>query len=301
MRNYIFIIFIFLLVTNYSFSKEKETLSSVKENTTEDISNVTYKMLYENQVKANDAVLKTIFYALGGLGSAMLFVFASNWWFNEKKVSEIKNGISSQISNEINEIETKLNNEINTSITNLNSQFTDFTEKHRIETKEDNKNISENYQTQLKSFTENINIQNSTMKTSIDERFENIQKRIEINSDNTKNLIAKVKRENDIARKQLKLDVLNSEGSLWMIKGVYLNAYRRYLDEGILSIEIGWDFNLKYVFKNLFEVSSKISYITDAELEYSKKLIKLIKEDEYIEEKAKLEEILKNIKIENLN
>lgn len=290
---------ILFIISNYCLSKEPVKAIESKEIIEKDISNITYKMLYDNQVKANDAVLKTIFYALGGLGTAMLFVFGSNWWFNEKKVTDIKEGIKNQISGEINNLQIDLQKEITNSINQVNSLFNDFAEKHRTEAREDYKTLSENYQTQLKSFSDNINIQNSTIKTSTDERFELLQKTIEMNHNKMQTLFEETKKENETATKQLKLDVLHSEGSLWVVRGIYLNALRSYLHEGMLSIEIGWTFNLKYVFYYLIDVAPKLTYITTPELERCKTFISSINEEDYVDEKRKLMDIIEKVEVKD--
>lgn len=292
------LLFLFI-ISNYCFSKEPVKATESKEIIEKDISNITYKMLYDNQVKANDALLNTIFYALGGLGTAMLFVFGSNWWFNDKKVADIKEGIKNQISGEINNLQIDLQKEITNSKNQVNSLFNDFAEKHRTEVREDYKTLSENYQTQLKNFSDNINIQNSTIKTSTDERFEILQKTIEMNHNKMQELFEEAKKENETATKQLKLDILHSEGSLWVVRGIYLNALRSYLQEGMLSIEIGWTFNLKYVFYYLLDVASKLTYITTPELQRCKTFISSINEEDYVDEKKKLMNIIENVKVED--
>jgi hypothetical protein len=253
----------------------------------------TYKLLYDNQVKSNDAILKTIFYALGGLGSAMLFVFASNWWFNEKKVERMKQDINNQISSEIEKLSSDLKKDASKNIENLNARFSDFNEKTRLELREDNKILTDNYQNQLKAFSENINLQVSIIKTSIDEKIDYTQREVNDNKDKTKNSIDLLKQKINRENKRLKMNLLQTESSLWLIKEVPLNALRCSIEEGIISVEINYSWNLKYVFEDITEILEKIESVRASDIEAFEKFISIVPSDMYVGEKANLVEIFK--------
>ena len=198
----LFIAFLFLIVLAIGKQDSSKFIPVVPQlNDTSKLSEEeAYKMLYENQLKSNDAILKTIFYALAGLGTAMIFVFASNWWFNEKKVNEITKGINSQINDlknealnelrekinllsiektaEINHSQTKLQEEVTDAITTLTLRFTEFNDKIRAEIKEDNKALSENYQKQLDSFNENYRQQLASLNETISSGYQNLKETI---------------------------------------------------------------------------------------------------------------------------
>lgn len=310
MKNYkkILLTLIFFPILAYSksipLSDQKTNSISVSTNLksqTDSIIAVTFKLLYENQVKANDAVLQTIFYALGGLGAAMIFVFASNWWFNEKKVEEIKKGINSQISSEISKKQSDLQKEINTGTTNLTLKFNEFKDKIGSEIKDDNKTLLENYQTQLKSFSENINIQLSTLRTSIDERIDFLQKNQDTNIQNTKSSIDRLKHKIEISSKRLQKDALNNEASLWLIKGVPLNAFRCFIAEGVCSIEINYEWNLKYVFIELEKALKDIQTVRQSDVDAFNDFIKLVPKDSYVVEKTNLTEIFNKKPVKELS
>ncbi len=295
MRRQLFFLFLLLNLFQLSFAKDNVQYKTlVKKESPE----ITYKMLYENQLAANNSILNTIFYALGGLGAAILFVFASNWWFNEKKVLDIKKGINNQIESEINKIQIDLQKEVSNGINSVSQMLNEFIEKHRIEIKEDNKLLSENYQIQLKNFIDNINIQIATLKTSYDERLEVLQKEIDLSNDEIKKSIANAKKSSDVESKKIRMKLCNTEASLWTVKGVFLNAVRYYVEEGKLSLEVGYVWNLKYVLEKLEENVSKCTYIYESDLREFNEFSNSIPAEEFESEKARVVELINKLKVE---
>jgi hypothetical protein len=205
-----------------------------------------YRLLYDNQVKSNDAILKTIFYALGGLATAIVLVFASNWWFNEKKVDDIRRGINAQIneakndalnevevrinvltsekSSQINELQIKLQGEITASISKIMARFNEFHEQIRAEIREDNKTLLNNYQSQLETFNENYRQQIATLIENIKNQIENIKDKIVSTEDKLKNVISS--KTNELERK-----VARNEFYLWKHGKVMENALTAQIHE----------------------------------------------------------------------
>lgn len=275
------------------------------------LSSKAYKMLYENQVKSNEAILQTIYWALGGLGAAILSVFGSNWWFNTKKVEDLTKGIESKLEeikkNMWGEIELKFSSylmeqseksnkeklqsqtDISERIENFNLRLNDSFEKIRLEIKDDVKSLQVNYQSQLNNFSENINIQNELLRSKLDERMNSLNEKIEV-------IQRESKIELDNATKLLKVKIVQSEAALWVIKGVKINALRCYIEEGILSIEVGRLWNLEYVFKSIGEVIDEISEVLTLDVKSFNKFVSLIPDD-YSKEKEEFVEKFNKIKI----
>ncbi len=205
-----------------------------------------YRMLYDNQVKSNDAILKTIFYALGGLATAIVLVFASNWWFNEKKVVDMRNGINAQINeaknaalNEVamrmsafaaektallNELQIKLQGEMSASIADLTAKNSEFHEKVRAEIKEDNKSLLNNYQTQLESFNKSYRQEVSTLSDNIKNQIDNVNNKIKSTEEKLRNLISK--RIDMVSR-----NVARNEFYTWKFRGIMENALSAQVEE----------------------------------------------------------------------
>ncbi|HLG34197.1 MAG TPA: hypothetical protein VI757_04895, partial [Bacteroidia bacterium] len=197
---------------------------------------------YDNQAKYNDAILKTIYYALGGLGTAVLLVFASNWWFNDKKVRDIINEIdtkikgvkkdtlaeltekinsfSSEKTSEINQMLIKLQEEVTTTITASTLKFTEFTEKIRAEIKEDNKVLSENYQKQLETFNENYRQQISLLSETINTQHSNL-----------KEILSEEEKKRKDAVNGILQTISRVEFYMWKDSGVFRNAFASLVRE----------------------------------------------------------------------
>ena len=293
---FIFLFFTFLCLSKNEITK-KDSISTTKIDKPISQSEVTYELLYKNQVDANDDILKTIFYALGGLGSAMLFVFASNWWFNEKKVNDIKAGISTQIESENSKLAATLRSEINLEVDNLKTLNSDFMEIIRKEIRENNNQLLTNYQSQLSSFSNNINVQISTLKTSFDERIEVIQKQLEINDKEAKRLIGLNKEKLDKTERRLKINILRNDAELWLIRGVPLNAFNCYIEEGQLSLEIGYDWNFEYVIKDLEDTAKKLTFIRANTVTDCQALFSKISSAEFEDQKRNIIELISKVEV----
>jgi len=249
---------IFVCISNPIFANRDKMPSSMQPNDSPSLNEATaYRMLYDNQVKANDAILKTIFYALGGLATAVVLVFASNWWFNEKRVADIRNGINVQINEakntalnevetrisslaaekttQINELQNKLQEHISTSIADITLRANEFHEIIRAEIKEDNKTLLGNYQTQLESFNINYRQQISTLSENIKNQTDTIKDKINIIENN-------LKKEMSSATNSLKQQIARNEYYMWKYRGVWANALSAQIRELELILEESSDF-----------------------------------------------------------
>lgn len=264
-----------------------------------------YKMLYENQVKANDSVLKTIYYALGALGSAMLLVFASNWWFNDKKVRDVINEIDNKIkgvkndaflelaekinslsnekTTEINQIQTKLQEEVTITITALTLRFTEFTEKIRAEIKEDNNHLVNNYHELLKNYSDNLTQQISSLKITLEERIKLISQEVEKNKKEQTALLTEV--ENNVKR-----DILEHRADIYFLEGHYNNSLKCYIDLGLLEFKLKNTWRFKYTSREIIKCLNKVTSIYDDELNSLDALLK-ISIEKFPEETIKVKNI----------
>lgn len=233
MKNINFLIILFFLF-NISFGKNNEPIKSPKGLTETEA----YKMLYDNQVKANDSILNTIYYALGGLGSAVLLVFASNWWFNDKKVMDI-----------IADIDTKIKEVKKETILEL-------TEKIREEIKEDNKDLLNNYQKQLETFNENYRQQIATLNETIASQNTNINEIINSKELLLKELILSEQKIRDAETKAVFKKLHRVEYYMWEARGVSSNAFNALIHE--LSFKLQTKTDIRDIRLNLKQMSETL-------------------------------------------
>ena len=262
-----------------------------------------YKMLYENQLKSNDAILKTIYYALGGLGTAVLLVFGSNWWFNDKKVRDVikdidakiidvkkevltelienNNKLSIEKTAAINQAQSKLQEEVTAHISSITLKFTDFTEKIRAEIKEDNKTLSENYQKQLESFNEIYRQQFTLLSESIISQNSNIKEIIDFKEKLIMELISteRNQRTNDI--NSIQATVSRNAYYMWDHTGVFRNAFSALLDELALRIKNKTSVSLfSLPLKQMIKTLEKCTYINSLDKEDAISILAKLPEDE---------------------
>lgn len=292
------------LLGNASITDIKTTKPILKSSTVQPNENATlteseaYKMLYENQLESNNSILNTILYALGGLGTAILFVFASNWWFNEKKVKELTKGINSQINEaknealkevrervnsfsnektkEINNAQNKLQAEVTTAITVLTKEVTDYKDKIRNEIKGDNKNLSDNYQKQLDTLNEIYTQQISSLNEGISSVSSNLKETInnkeellkEIINTETESILSKLD--------SLKENIHRNEFWMWEGRGVPNNAIRAQLRE--LEIKLKSNSDLTFYLNQILETSKKLKWLEEFEKANIKQTLRIVPE-----------------------
>lgn len=212
-----------------------------------------YKMLYDNEVRSSDSILNTIYYALGGLGTAVLLVLASNWWFNEKKVRdvindidkkivEVKIGILSDLTEKINvltnekstridNMQQRLQEEVTASITSITLKHTEFTEKIRAEIKEDNSVLVKNYQKQLETFNDNYRQQLLSLTDSISTISSDMKEQLNERDTSLKGLISIEKQSIFTQLNLIKQKISRNSYYLWDSRGVQRNAFNAQLEE----------------------------------------------------------------------
>ncbi|QOG03468.1 hypothetical protein [Flavobacterium sp. MDT1-60] len=254
-----------------------------------------YKMLYENQIKANDGILKTIFYALGGLGTAVLLVFGSNWWFNDKKVKEAMSEIDSKIAGvkkdalneftekisfltsenitEMNQTQVKLQEEVTLSISTLTEKFNDFIDKTRTEIKEDSRINISNYQDLIKSYNDNLTQQINSLKESAEEKVKQLDLKIELNKKNHDNKLS-------AESKRLKRDLLSQNAQIAFLKGNFNIALKAFLDQSLFEFENNHNSSFKYTSSGIIKCLEKVTFIYDDEELALNKLVELSKDEE---------------------
>ncbi|WP_310380313.1 hypothetical protein [Flavobacterium sp.] len=285
--------------------KEKNELTEAK----------AYKMLYQNQVEANDDILKTIFYALGGLGTAVLLVFGSNWWFNDKKVKEAMSEIDSKIAgvkkdalseftekissltseniSEMNQTQAKLQEDVTLSINSLTEKFTDFIDKTRTEIKEDSRVNISNYQDLIKSYNDNLTQQLSSLKESLEEKVKQLNSKIDLNEKNhNRKLSAESQR--------LKKELLSQNAQIAFLKGNFNIALKAFLDQSLFEFEIGYSSSFNYTSREIIKCLEKVTFIYDDEELALKTLVELSK-NENAETTEKIVQLYKSKEVKNLN
>jgi len=327
-KNYILFILLLLPIlfafkNQDSTNKAKQIIKVQSIDTTGLSEAKAYKMLYEDQVKSNDSILKTIYYALGGLGTAVLLVFASNWWFNEKKVRDTAEGINAQITeaknaalnevrektntytseknSEINSTLKKLQEDVTSNISNLMVKFTELSDKTRNENTEYNKTLTLSFEERIKNYSENFSMQIKTLEKLLVDRFEIHNQKLEtidktINQKFDKKigiLESKITNESN----KIKREVFSTAAELADNKGAYPRAFRNYLEVALTEEKLGW--MISYLtLDSILESLQKTKYIyKDEEID----LLRLLKNLEGNDEmKKKITDCLKTIKIEEI-
>ncbi|MCM4161278.1 hypothetical protein FHG64_06395 [Antarcticibacterium flavum] len=300
-----------LSITIFSYS-QSDSLSQILKN--RDTISLTeaqaYKMLYENQINSNTAILSTIFYALGGLGAAVLLVFGSTWWFNEKKVKDLLNNLedkatdiknenhteikeninqlSAETFNDFNEFKRALENEIKEKINELKKVST----KSKKELKDENQVAITNYQNLLKSYNENLQSQIENYKKQFEANVNLINKELKgINQENKKQL--------KFHSNQFKRDILKHNAEIAALKGNSNIALMAYLDYSIFLFDSNNHFTFKYVYKDIINCLNKVEFIYTDELEGLNTLTK-VAEEEYPKESKQIKELYKELEVRKL-
>lgn len=315
MRNNFFILILLFFPLVFTYSKQDSSQivkSCLNDNVLSEAQ--AYKMLYENQVKSNDAILKTIYYALGGLGTAILLVFASNWWFNDKKVKDVLNDsnikilaikkdtlaeltkqintLSDEKNDDLNKTKNKLQEIITKALTDITEKFNEFAEKTRIEIKDDNKALVNNYQDLLKSYNENLSQQILSLKESYEEKIALLANQIVENEKSAKERLEKVS-------EGLKREILRHKAEINFLNGYFNSALKAYTDFAVFEFEIGYDWSFKYNSNDIIKCLEKVTKIYEDEFEALNSLVKFSK-DKYPEITERIRSYYKDKPIEKL-
>ena len=304
---YLFIL-LFIFLINNVFCKSDSTENSVivqpiqsKDSTCFNEANA-YKMLYENQVASNKSILSTIFYALGGLGGAVLLVFASNWWFNDKKVKDLIKEIDTKVLNvkketyaelsekintlsnekyeDIKQLQNKLQEEVNANIITITSKFKEFTEIIRTEIKQDNKELLNNYQKQLEAFNSNYIQQISSLNESVNLISVSLNEKLKDKEEMLKGLINSEANTRILETNSIKEKIHRTEFWVWDGRGVPGNALRAQMNE--LEYRLSNKGDLTFYLNQILDTSKKLKWFSKYDKENIKNLLEKVPE-KYIE------------------
>ena len=308
---------VFLFFSIFCFCQNRKTVTVLPLQKKELSEGEAYKMLYDNQVKANDSILKTIFYALGGLGTALILVFASNWWFNDKKVRDIVNEIDKKVkehnqlvlaelnekintfstekTNEMHIMQTKLQDEVTNNIKSLTLKFTDFTENIRLEIKKDDKDLTKTFQKQLEVFNENYRIQIESIRENMNFVNENMNNLLNGKEETLKTLIETEKQITLTQFNSIKSELYRTKFYMWEARGVYTNAFRAQLDELEILIERKLT-SLEFYLDQMLETVEKIKSLSKFDSNRAIEIMNLISDREVLAKE--LIEKINNITIE---
>jgi hypothetical protein len=260
-----------------------------------------YKMLFENQIHSNDAILKTIFYALAGLATAIISVFAGNWWFNEKKVKDVSKGINLQITqgkNEaLSEIREKINSmsqqntsEINNTFavlkkdTNLymndiTSKFSEFSEKIRDDIKFDNKAQVQVFEERLKNYSDNLSMQINTLEKRVNTQTDGMKQAIsslEYSMDEKlKNEVEKINSNFIFDSRNMKISLHYNSALIAELNNSFNVAFREYLEIALLQIESSPGL-MEFILPSIINALRKANVIWIDEAEKLKELLKKV-------------------------
>jgi len=306
--------------------KERKAVES-KKDTIELTEGQAYKMLYENQVKANDSILKTIYYALGALGTAIILVFGGNWVFNTKKVEAIADGIDDKIESlksetfaeiaeklnaistektyEINQIQVKLQEEITLNIKDTTIKFNTLAEDVRKELRDENKALSHSFDERIKNFSDNLSMQIKTIETLTNERNENVNQKItsfehsyseklKANKDEITSLKSDISKNIVKTEETLKASIYRNAGYMWETREVYSNAIMSFALEGKINLDNKNDINLGLALNDIARLLPKIKTIDTFNLNLVTNLINSLPVA-YTEKNLEITELLSKI------
>ena len=232
-----------------------------------------YKQMYEDQKEYNDRILNTIYWALGGLATAIISIVGLNV-FNSNRSNKANLEAIKQELLKINEIENSSN------VTMLRQEFDQLRDQTSNELNE-----------QLQQRDRLINEQFAVIQTDLQNNINDINSKFEIV---TKLIETKVK-ETDRKLKVMKIDIYKNKAD---IKG--LNQHGTLSQLGYLvqklELEIELEYPLQYFLDDLLIKLQEINEI-DAMLHHQISTVVNIIPDTYSGLKTRLNEVLSNIKI----
>ena len=285
-KYYFNLIIILFLSTTLNSQNDTLTIKEAKKDTIVFNEGIAYKMLYENQRDSNNDILSTIFYALGGLGAAVLLVFGSTWWFNEQKVKDllkaldqkvqdIKSDSSIELSEKMNALIIEKNKELNSFQTQIKNQLIDESKKNgelsikAIEDlKEENNLAIINYQELLKTYNENLQLQITTINTNFSQRIDLISQDL-----------SKLKESNEKELKEysnnLTRDTLEHKAAIASLKGNENIALMAYIEYALFLFKSKEEFTFQLMYNEIMDCLEKAKFIYDDEFEGLEKLTKI--------------------------
>lgn len=262
-----------------------------------------YKLLYQNQMDANDDILKTIFYALGGLGTAVLLVFGSNWYFNHQKVKDAMNDIDSKVkqiksdfqtetADKLSAIKSELLNEISQNQATILSNFNSRNDSFRTEIKNDIQTSLEGFQELIHSYNDNSNQQFIAIKEIIEEKVNTLNKQIELSEN-------RVDKKHSSEAKFIKRDILRQKADLSTLKGNKNVALKDHTDFAIYDLR-EFPTLFKYSSDGVIKSLSEVAFLYDDEKVSIEELLELAQEN-YSEITKQITELYKDKEIRTLS
>jgi hypothetical protein len=245
-----------------------------------------YKLLYENQKEANDKILQTVYWSLGGVLAVLLLIIGSNIFFNirfNKKEVELITA----------EMLKKLEEAKHTYFTEVSQRIEAATTDLRKVIDLDKQELSKTYQELIKSYSDNLNQQIETLKKAYEEKANLLTKQIERSermADHQNDIIkSTINRET----KLLKRDILKNDAEIWVLKGYHGLALTSFIRLAKLDFEIKYDWAFKYNADDIIRSLEKVDSITPEASAELNSVLELAKE-KYKIKTDKIKNILKD-------
>ncbi|WP_410769596.1 hypothetical protein [Fontibacillus sp. BL9] len=204
-----------------------------------------YRQLYEDQKDYNDKILNTIYWALGGLATAIITVVGLNVFSSQRSNKAGLEAIKQEIL---------INNEenINNSLSRIKDRFDNLREQN-------SQDIIQRIDGKTDIFTEKINILHTLLR-DLDEK--NLAKSKSFNS-NLNNLVDELRKE----VKEVKIDVFENTAGIYGLSGSKENEIRFICKaiEECIGIGRSPETLLNRLLKALSNIGS-IYYFTNSEL-----------------------------------
>lgn len=234
----------------------------------------------------------------------MLLVFASNWWFNDKKVKDVINEIDFKIKSsvstidkdltdkintflndkvsELNQLQSKLQEEVSTNLKELTLHINNSNDKIKDDIRNNEQNLSSVFNKQLDNLSDNFKQQLSNLNDSINTNNSNIKDLFESKIDNVKNQLNSDIQKTITELSTIRSSIYRNEYWMWEARGVPSNALRALLNE--LEIKIQQQYPLDFYLRQISEISSKLSFFSKGDKERARELLsKISGHDEVVE------------------
>lgn len=224
-----------------------------------------YKLLYENAKETNGKILDTIYWALGGILAVILFILGTNIYFNfrvnKKEIEDIKNKL-----------------------------YIEMSEKNNIVLQSYKEELNEEF----RCFSDNQSLQIKNLKSGFDEKTESIKeiiKALEKDINKTFNETnIRIKKENDEAL----IELYEVQAKVHSINKNYVTALRSYISKAMVQVELSR--NLQCTLGDILEVLNNCEYTPwHSQKEFQIFINKI--PDEYLLQKQKIEDAIKNLPI----
>jgi hypothetical protein len=244
---------------------KKITVTSVPQNELD-----AYKLLYQTSQNSYESQKDNIYWILGLLVTFIVLIFSSqyifNWRLNKEEIARIKSDLEAKFQTELLISKEEHLLRIKEIIDEINTKHTEQLSLYKALIK-DNKEKYIEYKSDIK---ENITLNNEIIKNDLQEIKKNIDSKI----------------------KTITIDVENVTGYVWSLRGVEMNALRRFI--GVLEISIDGKSNLTYKLKDIEQSLTKVKDLENSLYGRLKDIIEEIRSkhpDQYHKELQKIEEL----------